>query len=876
MIDLQALTEKILASNYSYLTALTKEEVANFENMTQAVFKERKKFHIYQTDSVKILAMASAKDILGFKDDEKIKYLSFLTDKLLKIRQKIKAENAKTNSYHSEPLEDVIRVIHQGVIRGYISFTEDQLIRFIETEIAYMDNVTYYPNASMSATIKQIEQHFNKNKAKLSPLFIETLENTKAVMNENFSVYQSKEKTKYTERINTLLFQYGDGEKASGNKPIFFGEDDELGIALNQDIKEKMTADERNTWFAVMAHIQVVTGGKPTAKFAKAAEELLKTIDNQWFKKKITQYFEAFIHHKEKEIVINYETGGTYTYYRFMSDVNKDYIKGLAWLCASIRDKDVWHLLSRVCERSFRKIPGIGPAGAAVGNACLYVLAQHHEGVNYLSRLKMRIRQSNTQAIIEKYLTEAAQKLGISTAQLEDIVNDDFELIDGKLTKQFDDYTANLSIEAIGKTTLAWFKPDGTPQKTEPSFVKEKYKEEVTDLKNAAKQIQTNLTTQRDRLDREFKLNRSLTFAHFETYFLNHGLMGFMTKKIIWEFYENDKKTVGIWAENGFVDVKNQAIDTSKCQTVRLWHPALYSLEDVRLWREYLNQHQIKQPIKQAYREIYLLTDAEINTGTYSNRMAAHILKQHQFNSLAKLRGWRYSLLGAYDKGYESDVASIEMPEYQLKAEFWVSEVNADNAWNDTGIWHYISTDQVRFLSTANGRLDNEPIPIVDVPAIVLSEILRDVDLFVGVASVGNDPQWRDGNGVVEGRYRNYWESYSFGEIGETGKIRKEIIARLLPKLKIAAVAELQDKFLVVTGKLRTYKIHLQSTNILMTPNDQYLCIVLDRKPSAEKAELFLPFEGDAGLSVILSKAFLLANDDKITDSTIISQIGRK
>jgi hypothetical protein len=37
-----------------------------------------------------------------------------------------------------------------------------------------------------------------------------------------------------------------------------------------------------------------------------------------------------------------------------------------------------------------------------------------------------------------------------------------------------------------------------------------------------------------------------------------------------------------------------------------------------------------------------------------------------------------------------------------------------------------------------------------------------------------------------------------------------------------------------------------------------------------------LPFEGDMTLSVILSKAFLLAADDKITDPSILSQIVRR
>ena len=31
----------------------------------------------------------------------------------------------------------------------------------------------------------------------------------------------------------------------------------------------------------------------------------------------------------------------------------------------------------------------------------------------------------------------------------------------------------------------------------------------------------------------------------------------------------------------------------------------------------------------------------------------------------------------------------------------------------------------------------NEPLPLTDIPPLVLSEIMRDVDLFVGVGSVG-------------------------------------------------------------------------------------------------------------------------------------------
>ena len=37
-----------------------------------------------------------------------------------------------------------------------------------------------------------------------------------------------------------------------------------------------------------------------------------------------------------------------------------------------------------------------------------------------------------------------------------------------------------------------------------------------------------------------------------------------------------------------------------------------------------------------------------------------------------------------------------------------------------------------------------------------------------------------------------------------------------------------------------------------------------------------LPFEGDTLLSIILSKALLLADDENIKDTSIVNQIGRR
>lgn len=203
-------------------------------------------------------------------------------------------------------------------------------------------------------------------------------------------------------------------------------------------------------------------------------------------------------------------------------------------------------------------------------------------------------------------------------------------------------------------------------------------------------------------------------------------------------------------------------------------------------------------------------------------------------------------------------------PEWELRAELCTNAVSDEYA--DAGGYLYLSTDQVRFCRMNS----HESLPLSAVPSIVFSEIMRDVDLFVGVTSVGNDPRWHDGG--PNHRFIDYWQGYSFGEVSETAATRRAVLQRLIPRLTIADRCTFSDRFLIIRGKLRIYKIHLGSGNILMEPNDQYLCIV----PAQGKSQtdgLFLPFEGDDRLSVILSKALLLADDTSITDSTILNQI---
>ncbi|MFI6799558.1 DUF7737 domain-containing protein [Streptosporangium canum] len=176
----------------------------------------------------------------------------------------------------------------------------------------------------------------------------------------------------------------------------------------------------------------------------------------------------------------------------------------------------------------------------------------------------------------------------------------------------------------------------------------------------------------------------------------------------------------------------------------------------------------------------------------------------------------------------------------------------------------YAVTDQVRFHRLAGGRWHRAPL--TEVPALVFSEAMRDVDLFVAVTSITADPRWADQG---PDRLQDYWRTGSFAALPPSAEVRRDALSRLIGRTAIAGRCTMTDRFLVVRGDLRTYKIHLGSANILVEPNDAYLCIV----SAGGHRGLFLPFEEDGRLALILSKAFLLANDTAITGPSITRQI---
>ncbi len=540
-----------------------------------------------------------------------------------------------------------------------------------------------------------------------------------------------------------------------------------------------------------------------------------------------------------------------------MSSELGDRLRGIAWIAGAAGGEDAARALAAFALAGWRRVPGHGLLCQKAANAAAGALGTFPAGAVQLGRLRAEVKQPEAMRIIDATIEAAADLLGVSPVEFEERIVPNFGLDPhGRRAYTLGDCTAELVLAAGSRCTLIFVNRAGRTVKTAPAAVKNEHAAELAALKQTAKDITTSARAQKLRLERLLLDDRAWEHKTWQARYMHHGLVGVLARALIWTI---DGRSV-ISHDGRLVAVDGTLVPApADTATVRLWHPVDTPAEDVKAWRRFLEDRAITQPFKQAHREVYLLTAAEAQTHSYTNRFAAHILRQHQLAALARGRGWRYTSLGGWEKADQG--AALELPQHDLVVEFSVEPPWDLRDLGDGLSFNHVLSDRVRF--TRNGHA----VPLTTIPARVLSETLRDVDLFVGVTSIGNDPTW---NAHGERRYWDYWQKYALGDLTEQAKIRQDLLEHVIPKLVIRDVASVDGRFLRVRGKLRTYKIHLGSGNILMEPNDEYLCIVPGRNTDPP---VFLPFQGDQVLAEILAKALLLANDDTITDPTITSQI---
>lgn len=598
----------------------------------------------------------------------------------------------------------------------------------------------------------------------------------------------------------------------------------------------------------LLEHLATATQSKPSRPWLSGVEPLLGGDGAAM----VETLLEAAVEVRSRELGREVYDGVEYVSYLWLSDPSATIIRGALWAASLIEGAE---RIALTCERLVTR--SRQEEQIKIGNAVFYCLGERADdaAVAVLGRAVTQLKDRRFLKPALAALEVAAGRRGVSSEQLREQLVPTFGLdANGRLERELGPARALVELATPAQVKTR-FVLDGRETAGAPPELKDRLPDVLAEFKRELAELRKELAVQRQRVEALLASARVWPFEDWQAHYLEHPVVQLFARRLIWRF---DRRAAIPLSRNEFLTLDGP-IQPPTGGEVSLWHPLDEAPEQIAAWRELLRDRELQQPFKQAYREIYLVAPAEQETRLYSNRFAAHIVRYPQVYALAKQRGWGVRALGWFDN--DGGEQWRDFTEHGIRVSFWMEL--ADTEIGAGAIADLAATDQVRF----SGIGEREPLAVEDVPPLVFSEAMRDVDLFVGVASIAADPTWIDG-GID--RFNAYWQEHAFSELGESAKIRREVLAELLPGLKIHDRLELDDRYLRVRGQLHSYRIHLGSANVLIEPHDRYLCIVPDRRPSTGR--LFLPFEDDR-LSVIISKARLLAADDRIEDPTITQQL---
>ena len=529
-----------------------------------------------KNDELKVSEYESYK-IIHQKDAE------FRTNLLFSLLTKVNSE-----TYDWQTKEYKIYVIQNNVTENLwktkLEFKEEHIIQCWDI-YSKSKNQWYFPFSRM---IKQIKISFKD--AILSD----------EAKNELSKFYDVLRLSSYNNKDSIALQEFL-SPKNENESPVFADDKDEVGLNINRYISG-LNSTEKSLGYELLTLFKSATTSKPNDKYIKGSEKIYLKIGKDRFLEIVENWM--LLVKTVKPITENHTSGYGVNEYNwstseFLHEVNATIAKGMVWSLLSLPEIDSKYifLISDIAQKCYTKLPGKGPAAAGVGNACIYVLAQSGlSGVSQLSRLKLRIKQSSTQELIQKYIIEASEKIGVSPEEIEDMSVSNYGLENGELIEEFGEYSAKLSLIAIGKTEIKWAKKDGSTLKSEPAAVKKDFADDLKELKNTNVQIQKMLSAQRDRLDRTLIQDRTWTWQNFNQYYAEHGLMSYLSDSLIWEFTHENVSVSAFKLNGNWVSVDEKRIENLNDQTtIKLWHPVGKTTNEILDWRNFLTKNQIKQ-----------------------------------------------------------------------------------------------------------------------------------------------------------------------------------------------------------------------------------------------------------------------------------------
>jgi len=394
------------------------------------------------------------------------------------------------------------------------------------------------------------------------------------------------------------------------------------------------------------------------------------------------------------------------------------------------------------------------------------------------------------------------------------------------------DVAVRLSVNSYGKVDLECIKKDKLLKSVPTSLKKDEY---ILYLKEIQKKLKEQYSRTVKMLEQAMEDQEVYTFKEVVNLTKN-PVIAPIVNSLVYITCNTKKPVIGMLTQKGLVDYKNETTPLKAKTALRVAHP--FDLYKASCWNEYQDYFfreiqagtRLKQPFKQIFRELYVKLSEEKDS--YDSRMfAGNQIQPQKTVGCLKNRRWIADYEEGLQKVYYKDniIARI----YAMADWFSPSDIEAP------------TLEWVEF----SNRITFQKIKISEVPDILYSEVMRDVDLAVSVAHVGGvDPE----------------TSHS------TMEMRKVIISHNLPLFKLNNVT-FEGNHAIIKGKLASYSIHLGSGVIHMLGGHQVYVLPVH---SQSRGKIFLPFvDEDPKTAEIMSKIVLFAQDQKIKDPYILNQL---
>ena len=395
------------------------------------------------------------------------------------------------------------------------------------------------------------------------------------------------------------------------------------------------------------------------------------------------------------------------------------------------------------------------------------------------------------------------------------------ELLPYLSPKEIDGVEVYVQINEEGKSEIKQIK-DGKELNSMPAKLKKH--PYIEELKAVHKKLKDQYTRSRIMLEQAME-----DCTHFE----ENELRKLMQNPVIWPLLKHlvfiCNGQTGFYTDGLLITVNAVCLPLKPKDELRIAHPTdLYTSGDWHAYQKFLFDKSIRQPFKQVFRELYVPTPEEIEA---TRRYAGNQIQPQKTVAVLKGRRWVADYEDGLQKIYykENIIATI----YAMADWFSPADIEAP------------TLEYVCF----HNRKDYKLMKISEIPPVIFSEVMRDVDLAVSVAHAGSvDPE----------------TSHS------TIEMRSVLVELTMPLFHFKNVT-IKGSFAHIEGKLGKYNIHLGSGVIHQEGGAQIAVLPVH---SQNRGRLFLPFvDEDPKTAEILTKIIFFAEDDKIKDPSILNQI---